>query len=59
MLHSGLELAQAPDLNPQQLADLRRSVELKRRQLEDDIQEYIRSRQDCLYSYEREVHTNG
>jgi hypothetical protein len=55
MLHSSLELAEAPDFSPQQLADLTRSVEQKKQQLEDDIQAYIRSKQGELRSYEREV----
>lgn len=53
--HSSASLAESPDFSPQQLEYLTRSVEQKKQQLEDDIQEYIRRKQDELRSYERQV----
>ncbi|KAF2751172.1 hypothetical protein M011DRAFT_103408 [Sporormia fimetaria CBS 119925] len=55
VLTSGASLAEAPDLSPQQLERLTRSVERKKQRLEADIAEYIRRKQADLHSYEREL----
>ncbi|KAH7065972.1 hypothetical protein BKA63DRAFT_168215 [Paraphoma chrysanthemicola] len=48
-------LAEVPGFSRKQLDALARSVELRRQQLEHDIQDYIRHRQDDLRSYEQEL----
>lgn len=55
LLQSGRCLAEAPDLSPQQLETLARSIDEKKQRLEDDIRDYIRRKQDELRNYEREV----
>ena len=55
LLHSDPKLAEVGDLSREQLDALARSVELRRQQLERDIVEYVRQRQDELRSYEQEV----
>jgi len=55
LLHSDPKLAEVGDLSREQLDALARSVELRRQQLERDIAEYVRQRQDELRSYEQEV----
>tara|TARA_R110002003_G_scaffold40_11_gene2738 strand:+ start:24430 stop:24669 length:240 start_codon:yes stop_codon:yes gene_type:complete len=48
-------LAEVPGFSREQLDALARSVELRRQQLENDIHDYIKHRQDDLRSYEQEV----
>jgi hypothetical protein len=50
-------LAEVPGFEKEQLDALACSVELRRQQLEQDIQDYILRRQDELRKYEQEVHT--
>jgi hypothetical protein len=55
LLHSDPRLAEVGDLSRAQLDALARSVELRRQQLERDISDYIKQRQDELRTYEQEV----
>jgi hypothetical protein len=55
LLHADPNLAEVGDLSREQLDALAASVELRRQQLERDIREYIKQRQDELRSYEQEV----
>jgi hypothetical protein len=55
MLHVDPRLAEVPGCQKEKLDALARSVELRRQQLEDDIQTYIRTKQDELRKYEQEV----
>ncbi|KAF1830576.1 hypothetical protein BDW02DRAFT_572869 [Decorospora gaudefroyi] len=55
LLHADPSLAEVPGFNREQLDALARSVELRRQQLEDDIQAYIRSKQAELRSHEQEL----
>jgi transcription termination factor NusB len=55
LLSADPSLAEVPDLRPEQLASLARGVERKQQQLEADIHDYIRRKQDELRSYGREV----
>jgi hypothetical protein len=55
LLHSDPRLAEVGDLSREQLDALARSVELRRQQLERDISDYIKQRQDELRTYEQEV----
>jgi hypothetical protein len=48
-------LAEVPGFSREKLDALARSVELRRQQLEKDIQDYIKHRQDELRAYEQEV----
>lgn len=54
-LHSGPSPAEVPGLSPQQFESLTRSIEQKKQQLEADINDYIRRKQDELLHYEQEV----
>lgn len=54
-LRSDPSLAEVPDLSPAQLERLTRSVESKKRKLEDDINDYISRKQNELSDYERQV----
>jgi hypothetical protein len=55
LLHSDPSLAEVGDLSREQLDALTCSVELRRQQLERDISDYIKQRQDELRTYEQEV----
>jgi hypothetical protein len=55
-LHPDAGLAEVPGFGKEQLDALACSVELRRQQLEQDIQDYIKRRQDELRQYEQEVH---
>lgn len=55
LLHADPSLAEVPGFTREQLDALAHSVELRRQQLEDDIQRYIRARQQELRAYEQEV----
>lgn len=55
LLHSDPNLAEVGDLSREQLDALAKSVELRRQQLERDIAEYVKLRQEELRSYEQEV----
>ncbi|KAF2657238.1 hypothetical protein K491DRAFT_595379 [Lophiostoma macrostomum CBS 122681] len=55
LLSADPSLAEVPDVSPEQLASLTASVERKQQQLEADIHDYIRRKQDELRSYGREV----
>jgi hypothetical protein len=55
MLHVDPRLAEVPGFKKEQLDVLARSVELRRQQLENDIQAYIRTKQDELREHEQEV----
>jgi tRNA A37 threonylcarbamoyladenosine dehydratase len=55
LLHSDPRLAEVGDLSREQQDALARSVELRRQQLERDISDYIKQRQDELRTYEQEV----
>ncbi|KAH4216448.1 hypothetical protein HBI70_219830 [Parastagonospora nodorum] len=55
LLHSDPKLAEVGDLSREQLDALAASVELRRQQLERDIAEYVKLRQDELRSYEQEL----
>jgi len=48
-------LAEVPGFSPAQLDALTRSIEQKKQQLEDEINAYIRRKQDDLRRYEREA----
>lgn len=54
-LHPDAGLAEVPGFQKEQLHALACSVELRRQQLEQDIQDYIKRRQDELREYEQEV----
>ena len=55
LLSADPSLAEVPDVSPQQLSSLTASVERKQQQLEADINDYIKRKQDELRSYGREV----
>ncbi|ORX96432.1 hypothetical protein BCR34DRAFT_180711 [Clohesyomyces aquaticus] len=55
LLHADPGLAEAPDFSPEQLEALARGVERKKQKLEEDIQDYIRKKQDELRRYEKEL----
>jgi hypothetical protein len=55
MLRSEAAQAEVPGLSKCQLEALTNSVELRRQQLEKDIRDYIKARQEELRSYEQEV----
>jgi hypothetical protein len=55
MLHTDPRLASVPGFKKEQLDALARSVELRRQQLEDDIRDYIKRKQDELRKHEQEV----
>ena len=55
LLHADPSLAEAPGFRKEQLDALARSVELRRQQLEDDINDYIKAKQDELRRYGDEV----
>jgi hypothetical protein len=55
LLRPDPKLAEVPGASREQLDALARSVELRRLQLETDIQDYIKQRQAELRSYEQEV----
>jgi hypothetical protein len=59
MLLQHPSLAEVPGFSKEQLDSLARSVESRRQQLESDIQDYIKSKQDELRKYERQVHTHS
>jgi len=48
-------LAEVPGFSPVQLEQLTRSIEQKKQRLDDDINNYIRRKQDELRRYEQEV----
>lgn len=52
---SGPSLAEVGYLTSQQLETWTRSIAQKKQTLEDDINDYIRRKQDELHNYEREV----
>lgn len=57
-LHAAPSLAaEVPGFSQEQLDRLAHSVELRRQQLEEDINAYIRRKQDELRQYEQEVCT--
>ncbi|RMZ67884.1 Endo-polygalacturonase D [Pyrenophora seminiperda CCB06] len=55
LLNADPSLAEVPGFTRQQLDGLARSVELRRQQLEQDIQHYIRVKQDELRQHEQEL----
>ena len=55
LLHPDPSLAEVPGFSRAQLDALARSVELRRQQLEHDVQAYIKRKQDELRKYEQEV----
>ena len=55
LLNADPTLAEVPGFTREQLDALARSVELRRQQLEQDIQRYIRAKQDELRQHEEEV----
>ncbi|KAH7374349.1 hypothetical protein BKA66DRAFT_422776 [Pyrenochaeta sp. MPI-SDFR-AT-0127] len=57
LLRPDPSLAEVPGFSREQLDALARSVELRRQQLEKDIQAYIQRKQLDLRSYEQEVHS--
>lgn len=57
LLQPDPSLAEVPGFSQEQLDRLARSVESRRRQLESDIDDYIRAKQHELRSFERQVHT--
>jgi hypothetical protein len=56
LLRPDPSLAEVPGFSRHQIDALARSVELRRQQLEQDIADYIKHRQDELRAYEQEVH---
>jgi hypothetical protein len=56
LLRPDPSLAEVPGFSRDQIDALARSVELRRQQLEKDISDYIKHRQDELRAYEQEVH---
>jgi hypothetical protein len=55
-LHAAPDVvAEAPGFSQEQLARLARSVELRRQQLEEDINAYIQRKQAELRQYAQEV----
>lgn len=55
LLHPDPSLAEVPGFTKEQLDALARSVELRRQQLEKDINDYIKTKQDELRDYGQEV----
>lgn len=55
LLHADPSLAEVPGFTKEQLDALARSVELRRQQLEDDIKDYIKAKQDELRRHGEEV----
>jgi hypothetical protein len=55
LLRPDPSLAEVPGFTREQLDALARSVELRRQQLEQDIDDYIKHRQHDLRTYEQEV----
>ncbi|KAH8724247.1 hypothetical protein GQ44DRAFT_773185 [Phaeosphaeriaceae sp. PMI808] len=55
LLHPDPGLAEVPGFSREQLDALARNVELRRQQLEKDIEQYIRHRQDELRTYGQEL----
>ncbi|CAO2651599.1 Nn.00g041690.m01.CDS01 [Neocucurbitaria sp. VM-36] len=55
LLHPDPSLAEVPGFSTEQLDALARSVELRRQQLENDIKDYIKRKQDELRKYEQEL----
>ncbi|KAF1847485.1 uncharacterized protein K460DRAFT_363552 [Cucurbitaria berberidis CBS 394.84] len=55
LLHSEPSLAEVPGFSREQLDALACSVELRRQQLENDIKDYIKRKQDELRNYEQEL----
>ena len=55
LLHADPSLAEVPGFRKEQLDALARSVELRRQQLEDDINDYIKAKQHQLRAYGDEV----
>lgn len=55
LLHADPNLAEVPGFTREQLDALAHSVELRRQQLEHDIQDYIKLKQNELRHYEQEV----
>jgi len=55
LLNADPTLAEVPGFSREQLDALARNVELRRQQLEQDIQQYIRVKQDELRQHEQEV----
>lgn len=57
LLQSDPSLAEVPGFTREQLDALARSVELRRQQLQQDINDYIKSKQDELRNYGHQVCT--
>ncbi|CAE7188214.1 hypothetical protein P3342_008894 [Pyrenophora teres f. teres] len=55
LLNADPTLAEVPGFTREQLDGLTRSLELRRHQLEQDIQHYIRAKQDELRRYEQQL----
>jgi hypothetical protein len=55
LLHADPSLAEVPGFTKEQLDALARSVELRRQQLEHDIHDYIKAKQDQLRRHGQEV----
>lgn len=55
LLQSDPSLAEVPGFTKEQLDTLARSVELRRQQLQQDINDYIKSKQDELRDYGYQV----
>ncbi|KAG9189328.1 hypothetical protein G6011_06196 [Alternaria panax] len=55
LLHADPSLAEVPGFTKEQLDALARSVELRRQQLEDDIRDYIKAKQDELRRHGQEL----
>lgn len=58
VLHCDPSLAEVPGLSRHALTAVARSVEERRQQLERDIDDYIRRKQDALRCHEQEVPTS-